>query len=166
MGKPLSPRREAFCQQYVLTRVGTKAAERAGYSPKSAAVTACGLLKVPEVKERIKEIKQQAHLTEEDLIRSLDVMARGDWTGYIKADEEGRPVLDFMRLIQDGYGWTIQGFATTQGGVNWKMTTSQDMIVKLAETAGILNPAPPEEREANLAFKRLVEMFAKTIKEE
>ncbi len=53
----LSPRRERFCQEYIKDLNGTQAAIRAGYSPKTARVKASQLLVVPEVQDRVAELK-------------------------------------------------------------------------------------------------------------
>ena len=50
-------RRERFCQEYVKDLNGTQAEIRAGYSPRTARVKVSQLLAVPEVQERVAELK-------------------------------------------------------------------------------------------------------------
>jgi len=45
-----------FCREFLVDLVATKAAERAGYSPPSAASQACELLKQPKIQDRIAEL--------------------------------------------------------------------------------------------------------------
>ena len=53
----LSAQQERFCQEYALNgKNGTKAAIAAGYSEKSAAVTACRLLKNDKITSRVREL--------------------------------------------------------------------------------------------------------------
>lgn len=60
--KPLNPRREAFCQQYVLNKGNVSAAARdAGYAlVDSGCSGAYALLKVPAIQARIAEIREEA----------------------------------------------------------------------------------------------------------
>lgn len=52
---PVTPKRLQFCFEYLIDQDGTKAAIRAGFSKRSAAVTAWKLLnEVPEIQEIIK----------------------------------------------------------------------------------------------------------------
>lgn len=52
-------RREAFCQEYLKDLNGTQAAIRAGYSRKTAGVQAGAILKRPDVKARVEELKAE-----------------------------------------------------------------------------------------------------------
>jgi len=54
-------KRERFAREYLQDHNGTKAAIRAGYSEKSAHVTASRLLSDAKVSERIHELTQQLH---------------------------------------------------------------------------------------------------------
>lgn len=56
----LSPRREAFCRYYAVTLNATRAAMAAGYRPRAASDTGSRLLKLPEVKERIADLRREA----------------------------------------------------------------------------------------------------------
>ncbi|MCM1115619.1 MAG: terminase small subunit [Clostridium sp.] len=64
-----------FCQEYVVDYNGTRAAIRAGYSEKTAAVQASRLLKDPNVIRKIKEHQKQqveeSCISEEWVIKSL-----------------------------------------------------------------------------------------------
>ncbi len=56
-GAPLPPRREAFCQHYVVDPNGTVAAVEAGYAPGSARQEGYRLLNDPAVAARISELR-------------------------------------------------------------------------------------------------------------
>ncbi|MBR3610041.1 MAG: terminase small subunit [Oscillospiraceae bacterium] len=53
--KELTAKEERFCLEYIIDYHGTKAAIRAGYSEKSAAVTASKLLKKANIAARVRE---------------------------------------------------------------------------------------------------------------
>lgn len=55
----LNAQQERFCEEYLVDYNGTKAASRAGYSERSAAVTACRLLKNDKVLVRVRELQAE-----------------------------------------------------------------------------------------------------------
>ena len=74
--RPLSPRENNFVGEYLIDLHGTKAAIRAGYSPRTAAVQASDLLKRPNVIAAIQE-RRDRHARHLDISaeRVLDEMA-------------------------------------------------------------------------------------------
>ena len=64
--KKLNSRHERFCELHLLYNEGTRAAVEAGFSKKSAHITACLLLKDPKVKARLADLR--AAQTERTLI--------------------------------------------------------------------------------------------------
>lgn len=52
-------RYEAFCREYLVDMVASRAAIRSGFSPKNAASIGCLLLQKPEIQERIAELKAE-----------------------------------------------------------------------------------------------------------
>jgi phage terminase small subunit len=73
---PLSPRERNFVGEYLIDLHGTKAAIRAGYSPRSAAVQASDLLKRPHIIAAIQE-RRNCHAKRLDVSaeRILDELA-------------------------------------------------------------------------------------------
>jgi phage terminase small subunit len=59
MAKIKDRRRELFCLEYIQDFNGTKAAIRAGYSPKTAGSIANEILKKPDILARVRELIQQ-----------------------------------------------------------------------------------------------------------
>ena len=55
----LTDKQEFFCQEYMIDLCGTQAAIRAGYSPKTAGVIACELLKKPKIDARIAQLQAE-----------------------------------------------------------------------------------------------------------
>ena len=66
---------EIFCQEYVVDFNGTRAAIKAGYTPKSARVQANRLLTNDNIQRRIKELTQKKveriEYTQDDVMRDL-----------------------------------------------------------------------------------------------
>ncbi len=73
--KPLSARRLRFCQNYISADTDREAAIAAGYSEKSAHVTAARLLKddnvLAEIARRQEKASERADIREDDVIKML-----------------------------------------------------------------------------------------------
>lgn len=93
--KPLKPSHDAFAQNYVANGGnGTKAAETAGFSSgeggASAAVTASRLLRNAKVRERIRELEAEAHVSTSEVVGTLASHMRGDVTDVLPEGDELR----------------------------------------------------------------------------
>ena len=68
-------RRERFCQEYLKDLNATKAAARAGYSPRSARACGSELLHIPEVEARVAELlerrAERTALSQDEVIQGL-----------------------------------------------------------------------------------------------
>ncbi|HET7584652.1 MAG TPA: terminase small subunit [Gemmatimonadaceae bacterium] len=94
MSAPLSPKREAFCREYVIDLNATQAAIRAGYAAKSAAVTGCRLLRDANVRARINELmdvrNERTGITAEQVIEELaSVGLTSNLADYIEQEPDG-----------------------------------------------------------------------------
>ena len=82
----LSNKRKAFINEYLLDFNATQAAIRAGYSERSASVTASRLLANANISEAVKvAIEEKAMRAEEVLLRLAD-MARSDMGDFMEID--------------------------------------------------------------------------------
>lgn len=57
--KPLTLREQAFCREYIKNPNGKQAATKAGYAPRTAAITASKLLTHANIKKKIGELTQK-----------------------------------------------------------------------------------------------------------
>ncbi len=93
MTTKLRPRVHAFAQEYLISRNGTQAALRAGYSEKSAHVTACRLLKNDKVLAFLDEAgARQAERTQinaDRILLELGRLAFSDMGKVASWDEHG-----------------------------------------------------------------------------
>ena len=55
----LNPKQERFAQEYVIDSNGKQAAIRAGYSPKTAEVKACQLLRIIKVSQYVQQLRDE-----------------------------------------------------------------------------------------------------------
>ena len=100
----LNDRQEAFCQSYARVANATQAAKDAGYSEKTAYSQGFDLLKKPEIKGRITEIKAERfralHMDKDETLALLARQARFTLKGLIKV-ENGAPVVDLENATPD-----------------------------------------------------------------
>jgi len=78
MSDKLSRKQEAFCYEYMVDRNGQKAAERAGYSARTARITASRLLKQLTIANKIDELSEKMKMDAEEALQLLGVRARDD----------------------------------------------------------------------------------------
>jgi len=86
----LTPKQQRFADEWLIDMNGTAAAIRAGYSVKSAEVTASKLLRNPKVRayidERMAEHSRRTGVTQERIIRELARIAFLDPTKLVNMD--------------------------------------------------------------------------------
>lgn len=92
--KKLTAKEERFCMEFIVDYNATQAAIRAGYSEKSAGVTACKLLKKANVSARVREIQEEFNKT-----RCFDEKARvlAEAWGIFEAATAAKPVMVWNR---------------------------------------------------------------------
>jgi phage terminase small subunit len=75
-------RHEHFAAEYALTRNATKAAEKAGFSPKTAYSQGSRLLKKVEVAARVEELIQESlqrlHMSRDEVLARVAMIGRAD----------------------------------------------------------------------------------------
>lgn len=90
--RPLTPKRELFCQEYVKDMNGTQAAIRAGYSPHTANEQAARLLAISSVKSRVQELTKEKvgriKIEQDDVLRELLAILKSTHKDY-KQDADG-----------------------------------------------------------------------------
>lgn len=105
MSRKSEQQTELFCRAYVIDLNGTKAAIAAGYSPKSAKVTASRLLTRANISARIAELaKEKADkldITAERVLREISLLAFANMLDYMNINGEGDARLDFSSLTRD-----------------------------------------------------------------
>jgi hypothetical protein len=76
-GPTLTPKERRFCEEYLVDLCATKAARRAGYSSRTAAVQAYALIRRPRVQAHVAELMAaRAHRTQLRADHVLEELAR------------------------------------------------------------------------------------------
>lgn len=93
----MTPKQEKFCVEYLIDLNATQAALRAGYSNKTAYSIGNEILKKPEIKSRINELRSQEFkksiMTAEEVEARLSKAARGELQEEVVVTEN---IGDFM----------------------------------------------------------------------
>lgn len=100
-----TPRQERFCEEYIIDLNGKKAAERAGFSKKTAEVIAYQLLQKPLVKARIKELidkrTKATQATAEDVLRELSGILKVNMLDFCTIGDDGFPYVDMSAITRE-----------------------------------------------------------------
>jgi len=79
---------ERFCQEYIIDLNGAKAAERSGYSTKTARTQANQLLTKLDIYERVAELKEirseRTVITQDMVLKELKILAQSDIQDYLE----------------------------------------------------------------------------------
>ncbi len=91
MPRLANAKRECFCQEYIIDNNGTKAAERAKYSKKTANEQGSQLLAILSVQQRIAELRavreERTRVTQDRVVRELAMLGFSDLQNYITIDK-------------------------------------------------------------------------------
>lgn len=87
----LTAKQEKFCLEYLIDRNGTRAAIRAGYGEAGAGVTACRMLKKPNIIARVRELQAEEA---DRLSLTADAVLMEIWRTYQKCSQAS-PVMEF-----------------------------------------------------------------------
>ncbi len=83
---------ERFCQEYLIDLNGAKAAERSGYSKKTARTQANQLLTKLDISKRVAELKEirseRTVITQDMVLKELMILATSDFRDYGEIIEE------------------------------------------------------------------------------
>lgn len=83
---------ERFCQEYIIDLNGAKAAERSGYSKKTARTIANQLLTKLDISNRVAELKEirseRTVITQDMVLKELKILAQSDIQDYLEVVEE------------------------------------------------------------------------------
>src|ERR1700691_273282 len=102
---PQTLRQARFVAEYLVDLNGKQAAIRAGYSPKTAEVQACRLLRNAQVQAAVADAQKQriarTEVTADRVIAELAMLGFANMADYMQAGPNGDPHLDFSALTRD-----------------------------------------------------------------
>lgn len=94
MPKLKDPRRELFCQEYVVDFNGTRSARDAGFGPKSARVKASQILTEVNIQKRIAELManrvERTKITQDMVLQELAIVGFSDLKNHAQINEDGQ----------------------------------------------------------------------------
>ena len=89
----LPARQERFCQEFIIDLNATRAARDAGFSKKSARVTACRLLTKANIQKRIEQLKkdrsERTKITQDMVLKELAILGFSDFKHYGEINSDG-----------------------------------------------------------------------------
>ena len=118
MSKPLeNMKHERFCQAYVVSFNGTKAAIEAGYKKNSSAMIAHNLLERPDIRKRLRELQRSffkaKKLEREEVMRQLYYLCTRDVLDFCERDT-GVINTDDLRKLPKALRASIDGLQVKQ----------------------------------------------------
>jgi phage terminase small subunit len=162
-------RRERFCEEYLLDLHGTKSAIRAGYTPRSAEVTASRLLSQDKIRARIAELQaaraERTEISADRVVTELAKLGFSNMLDYVRVDPHGDPVLDLSDVTRDQAAaireWTIETYMDGHGEealqvkrVKFRLADKLGPLDKLARHLGLYNDTL--ELKGKLTLEQLV----------
>lgn len=84
---PLNEKQKRFIEEYLLDMNATKAAERAGYSKKTAYAIGWNNLRKPEIRAAIDRRLDEISLTAKETIKEISAIAKGNLNKYFVEEE-------------------------------------------------------------------------------
>jgi phage terminase small subunit len=158
----LAPKQKRFVEEYLLDPNATKAATKAGYSPKSASTIGKQLLQKPTVsKALLQKQKKRADkmgITAEMVLDELRKCGFSNMQDYMKSTKDGDPYLDFSALTRDQAAAlsevTVEDYVEGRGEnarqvkkVKFKLADKLAALEKIGRHIGMFKA---EEKEGNV----------------
>lgn len=120
----LTPKRERFCEEYLIDLNATQAAIRAGYSEKTAYSAGQRLLRNVEIQNRIAELKAErsnrTEITQDRVIKELAAMAFAKATDYTQIVGNTVFIKSTAELTAEQQAGIV-GIKQTQAGIEVKL---------------------------------------------
>lgn len=176
-----SKRHEQFCQEYIIDFNGTRAATDAGFSNRSAKVTASRLLTKANIQLRISELlkdrSERTKITQDLVLHELKILGCSDFRDYGEivrtlADPDGRLKLKLFSEIKGDATRAIKSISEhiTKDGIQIKFklhskTPALELLGKHLGTFTDINIKGKFKHEYILSMKDFKESNKKMKKE-
>lgn len=169
--RKLTVKQEKFVEGILKGKSGAEAAREAGYSKKTARLSAHKNITKYNIQEKIQERINEAKIETNEIIGTLVSQMRGDLTDLI--DETTDPYIQFLK--QSGKSHLIKKLKIKETVINQLVTErtyefeihdSQSAAKTLANIFGLEKlPAPNPQAKAKAAFEKLKEQFGDKMEE-
>lgn len=145
-------KQERFCQEYLIDLNGAKAAERSGYSKKTARTQANQLLTKLDISERVAELKEirseRTVITQDMVLKELMILAQSDIQDYLEVvkqypgSKDGRVSLKMFAEMKGNATRAIKSISEhiTKDGIQlkFKLHGKEKSLEILARHLGML----------------------------
>lgn len=112
--KKLTAKQLAFVEHYCVHWNGTKAAEQAGYSPKTARQQAANMLAEDHIQAAISKRMEVYGMSAAEAIAKMAEWGRGNIARFLKVDEEGRMSINLAHAEAKQYFHLIKKVKQTR----------------------------------------------------
>ena len=157
----LTEKQTLFCFFYLQDFNATLAAQKAGYSPRSARSTGCRLLKNKKIAKVLKLLKlDMAHSAYVDAVDVLDMYAKiafADIRDYIDVTGSGKNAVVELKNLDQMDGQVIEEVISTANGVRLKLCDRMRALEKLEKYFDLLSESwrrDLEERKLELSLEK------------
>lgn len=120
----LTSRQKAFCREFMIDGNATKAAERAGYSPKTAKFQASRLLTFVNVQETLfklqEEARKGAEISRDEVLKELVAILRAKLTDYLDFDGKAIRFKD-LATLSEAQIKAIESIKETKAGIELRL---------------------------------------------
>jgi phage terminase small subunit len=152
----VTPKQRAFVLEYIKDFNATRAAIRAGYSPKTARQIGQQNLSKLDISEEIdKEFQKRAMSASEVLSRMGDI-ARGSAEDYLTLDH-GHAVIDLQRMKDEGKMHLIKKYKVTKQSVEVELYDAQAALVQMGKQHGLFPNRQNVAHSGNINFNELTD---------
>lgn len=165
----LTPKQEMFVKEYLIDLNGNQAAIRAGYSEKTARITACDLLTNPNIQEALQkameERSKRTEITADKVLKEMAHIAFDDIGNYLsfktvktvvaRDKETDEPIIGYQTVVDvkdsaDIDTRSIAEVSTGKDGVfRFKMYCKDAALVQLGKHLGLFNKEIQEHTGPN-----------------
>jgi uncharacterized protein (UPF0335 family) len=133
----LNDKQEIFCQKYALSANSAESARQSGYAKSSAKVQGFKLLQLPQILERIEELRN-------DMVTSYDVVQElEDQYAYAKSHGHTNSALKALEMLSKIRGNKVKAKETSPESRHASIVSSfwilgREKVMKLMEEAEVL----------------------------
>jgi phage terminase small subunit len=140
--KPMNPKQQRFCQEYLVDLNGTQAATRAGYSFKTASSQSERLLRNVEVQAEIQRLQMQRserlEITADDVLKDLAAIAFTPITEVLTI-ADGKVTLKPLEEWSDYAHKAVENVRQSKDGFSLKMHSKLAALEKLGHHLGLFS---------------------------
>lgn len=165
-GVAMTDKQRLFVAEYLVDRNATKAAIRAGYSPKTAYSIGSENLTKPEIKEAIQykldHIEEELGITRDRILREYRNIAFSDITDYVQLEKTEAGINIVFKPTEDltiDQRRALQSIRMTQSGIDIKTHDKHKALEFLSKYLGMVE-ADHKDTELNIIMDEETEDYA------